>query len=544
MRVGRLFLLSVGMFALGVLAQKGHYIPREMRQFESRLKAWGVNPEVVLASQYSQTYERLPVAQDLDTALLPLRIRRSRLSDILPIPKVGGAITTIGDKVVVLDRLGNLYSSSPARQFAHLQFPPLPNNVSDYLRTPDAHLDANTFRAYDIKYLKSAGLFVVSHELFDKQFGRSRLAVSIIGVDETKLKPTGGWKTIFLADTETHGSNVEAGGRLAFKDGRLYLTIGDYETARAPLDPRSGFGKIVEIDLDTLQHKVISKGHRNPEGLLITAEGDMFSTEHGPSGGDELNLITEGADYGWPHVTLGTDYGKYSWQNARAGEHAGYQVPVFAWVPSVGLSNLIQVSGFSPRWDGDLLVASLKATSLFRMRRDKNRIVYVEPIWIGQRIRDIQQIEDGTIVLWTDDTQLLFVSVNQPQLAQNVRPTKLTSGTVSDACLYCHHFGPTQVSDFAPSLSDLFDRRIASDNFRYSAGLRSKEGVWTEEALREFLHDPSQFANGTSMPRPNLDEDQFDSVIEELRRYDNSHQDFPRPASSGARVALAKHHGN
>jgi cytochrome c2 len=270
----------------------------------------------------------------------------------------------------------------------------------------------------------------------------------------------------------------------------------------------------------------------------------MFSTEHGPAGGDELNLIAEGADYGWPHVTLGTDYGTYSWQNAQVGEHTGYEAPAFAWVPSVGLSNLIQVSGFSPRWDGDLLVGSLKATSIFRVRFEKTRILYVEPIWIGQRIRDIAQIEDGTIVLWTDDTQLLFVAVDRSQLGQNARATKLANTTVSDACLYCHHFGPTKISDFAPTLSDLFDRRIASDNFRYSAGLRNKEGVWTEEALREFLHRPAEFANGTSMPRPNLDEDQFDEVIEELKRNGKPYSDSPRDSPSRIRVALAKHDGN
>jgi cytochrome c2 len=533
------------MFTLGALAQRAHFIPKEIRQFESRLKAWSVNPEVVLVEQYSRNRERLTLVQDIDTALLPLHVRRTRLSDVLPVPKVGGAITTMGNTVIVLDRLGNLYSAVPSpRQFRQLLFPPLPNNVADYLRMPDSSLDANTFRAYDITYLKSARLFAVSHEFFDKQLHKSRLAVSVIGVDEQTLKPTGEWKTIFLADPELDGPNVEAGGRIAFKDGRLYLTIGDYDTGKMLNDPRSDFGKIVEIDLDTHTHKIITRGHRNPQGLLITSDGNMFSTEHGPSGGDELNLIAEGADYGWPHVTFGTDYGKYSWHNARAGEHTGYQAPVFAWVPSVGLSNLIQVAGFSPRWDGDLLVSSLKATSLFRMRLDKTRIVYVEPIWIGQRIRDLAQAEDGTIVLWTDDTQLLFVSVDRSQLAQNVRATKLAYNTVSDTCLYCHHFGPTKASDFAPTLSDLFERRIASDNFRYSAGLRSKEGVWTEEELRQFLDNPAEFANGTSMPRPNLDKDQFDAVIAELEKNGNVDPDSPRPSSSRNRVTLAARHGN
>ena len=96
------------------------------------------------------------------------------------------------------------------------------------------------------------------------------------------------------------------------------------------------------------------------------------------------------------------------------------------------------------------------------------RVLYSEPIWIGQRIRDVRQLDNGTIVLWTDDTQLLFISVDSEKLDRNVRPAKLMSDTLSQACMFCHHFGATQASDFAPTLSNLFGRKIASDNFRYS----------------------------------------------------------------------------
>jgi aldose sugar dehydrogenase len=133
-------------------------------------------------------------------------------------------------------------------------------------------------------------------------------------------------------------------------------------------DPASSFGKIFEIDLDTENSRVVSLGHRNPQGLTVTSRGALFSTEHGPKGGDELNLITEGSNYGWPNVSLGTEYKGYDLENhAPVGEHTGYQAPVFAWVPSIGPSNLIEVRGFDRRWDGDLLVASLKANSLFRL---------------------------------------------------------------------------------------------------------------------------------------------------------------------------------
>jgi glucose/arabinose dehydrogenase len=100
-----------------------------------------------------------------------------------------------------------------------------------------------------------------------------------------------------------------------------------------------------------------------------------------------------------------------------------FEPPLFAWLPSIGVSNLIEVANFDPAWDNDLLVESLKAQSLFRLRRDRNGpIVYSEPIPLGERLRDIAALPDGTLVLWTDAAHLMFVSVDTAKLAANHRP--------------------------------------------------------------------------------------------------------------------------
>src|SRR5262249_46415968 len=163
----------------------------------------------------------------------------------------------------------------------------------------------------------------------------------------------------------------------------------------------------------------LTSGHRNPQGLAYTKSGQLLSTEHGPRGGDELNVITEGSNYGWPNVTLGTEYDSYNWNTGSSlvGSHAGYTSPLFAWMPSIAVSQLIEVDNFHQRWNRDLLVGSLKASSLYRLRLESGRVLYSEPIWIGQRIRDIAQTANGAIVLWTDDTQLLFITVDKDQLA-------------------------------------------------------------------------------------------------------------------------------
>jgi glucose/arabinose dehydrogenase len=135
-------------------------------------------------------------------------------------------------------------------------------------------------------------------------------------------------------------------------------------------------------------------------------------------------VIVAGRNYGWPVTTLGTHYTTYDWPNrSRRTAEQRFETPVLAWLPSIGVSNLIEVANFDPAWDNDLLVESLKAQALYRLRRDgEGRVVYSEPIPLGQRLRDIAALSDGTLVLWTDEAQLLFLSVDRARLAGNRRP--------------------------------------------------------------------------------------------------------------------------
>jgi aldose sugar dehydrogenase len=348
-----------------------------------------------------------------------------------------------------------------------------------------------------------------SYDKFDETAGKIRTVVSVIPFDITTFAAAGSsWREVFASDTFAYGAGITSGaGMLAYRqDGMLYLSIGDHYITDPKIseDPKSTFGKIIEIDLKNNQWRVFTKGHRNPEGLTFTGSGQLLSTEHGPRGGDELNVITDGSDYGWPNVTLGTGYNSYNWPpgTSPVGTHAGYSAPLFAWVPSIAPTQVIEVDHFNPRWDGDLLVGTLKASSLYRLRLDAGRVLYSEQIWIGDRIRDLVGTDDGMLVLWTDDTKLLLVTVDEDQLRIGRRmPTVVGSGIVNVNCLGCHHFGPTNPTDFAPTLSNLLNRPIASDAFSYSPALRAKQklGPWTPALLQEFLSDPFKFASGTNM---------------------------------------------
>ncbi|MGD0107843.1 MAG: PQQ-dependent sugar dehydrogenase [Rhodopila sp.] len=486
--------------------------------------------------QYTQEHGGVYSRRYLETVLLPLIVDGKRLSDSYPVPKMGGAITVVGTTVVILDRLGGLYRYDVTTgSFGLLPgIPRLPNNLDAYLVQrpgPPVNLaDApnDDFRARDIIFLSDRSELAAAYDKFDETLGKMRTVVSVIRFDVTTLAAAGGWQEIFASDAFAASEGIASGaGRLAYNGGGdLYVAVGGHDIVypKVSEDPNTTLGKIIEINLNTNKWRQFTKGHRNQEGLTFLKSGQLFSTEHGPRGGDELNEITEGSDYGWPNVTLGSEYNTYAWDAGTSlvvGSHAGYKAPLFAWVPSIAPTQVIEVTDFDPRWDGDLLVGSLKAASLYRLRLEADRVLYSERIWIGERIRDLAQTNDGTIILWTDDTQLLFITVDRDQLAVKRRtPNIIGTGLINDDCLGCHHFGPTNPTDFAPTLSNLLNRPIASDAFSYSPALRAKQklGAWTPALLSEFLSDTYKFASGTAMPALRIEPADLDDIVATLVR--------------------------
>jgi cytochrome c2 len=283
------------------------------------------------------------------------------------------------------------------------------------------------------------------------------------------------------------------------------VTVGDYKfdgvhAASYPQDRATDYGKVFEVNLATGTKRLISIGHRNPQGLTQDGAGRIWSTEHGPQGGDELNLIENGRNYGWPLVTLGTECLQCEWQHQ--GRHEGYAQPIYSWVPSIAVSNLIEVQGFADEWDGDLLVGSLKNQSLHRLRLEGNRVQYDEPIFIGDRIRDIAQRDDGAILVWTDSAKLIKFFVDK-ELSLAERLMSELPPAVKDVladCQQCHAFDARHDSGTAVTLSGVFGRRIAAgDNKVYSAAMKRMLGSWDEVTLDRFLASPQGAVPGTTM---------------------------------------------
>jgi hypothetical protein len=216
------------------------------------------------------------------------------------------------------------------------------------------------------------------------------------------------------------------GGKMAVKEGKLFFTVGDFSLDRvnglttdiAPQNTNLPWGKINYINLkDGTQHPY-TIGHRNPLGLVFLKDGTLLSTENGPQGGDEINVIKEGLNYGWPYESFGTNYGgftEYKDNLPKRRSSVKYEAPIYAFVPSPALSEVIQISGFNKKWSDDLLVGSLKAMTLFHIKLKDNRVIFVEPINIGYRIRSLSQMGHELYVL-TDDGTILKITKDSPAI--------------------------------------------------------------------------------------------------------------------------------
>jgi glucose/arabinose dehydrogenase len=212
------------------------------------------------------------------------------------------------------------------------------------------------------------------------------------------------------------------GGRIVFdKAGMLYLTLGDrgdkeraqklddhagsvirlHDDGRVPVD--NPFAKRVEASPEKW-----TLGNRNMQGATLHPKtGELWTHEHGPQGGDEVNVMRSGLNYGWPVITYGVNYGF----GTRIGEgqtKPGMVQPLYLWVPSIAPSGMAFVSGSKfPQWTGDLLVGALRDQMLVRLELDGEKVVREERLLQGLvgRIRDVRMGPDGLVYLLTDDAQ-------------------------------------------------------------------------------------------------------------------------------------------
>jgi cytochrome c2 len=463
-----------------------------------------------------------PNTIEIETDHLPLLLTKYDLGSIIKNPKFGG-ICSAGNLILGISWQGEGYFINQETGLIKKISIRLPNSKelfeSKYpgvtkVYDIECHLDNKTGNIEAF----------VTYDFIDGTKKSMKLSRVWLSNSQDNIQMIGDSELLYELDSgPIEGALTQQGKIKLLKSGKI-LFSGSYRLSEAV---KTDAGDVVEaamiilFDPDTKKSSIYSKGHRVTQGIEETDSGEIYSTEHGPKGGDELNHIVEGSDYGWPFFTHGANYETYGWrelENIGRHDYTNYKGPLFSWVPSIATSPLIQVRNFNDRWNGDLLIGTLKNRSLYRIRIKDDAVRFVERVWIGERIRDLINTPEQKIVFLTDVKTILVLEVNEPKLELNQGFSANVRSKEMQKCTTCHHFGEINENHPNPSLTGVIGRKIASDNYkRYSdALLAHKDKVWTKELLTKFLENPNEFAPGTSMPKVELLGTEIERLVQDL----------------------------
>ena len=500
--------------------------------------------------------------RDISTNLHVIQVAAARISNVAI---DGGSLTEVGGNIVIASTHGQL-SYLDAHNHLHALDLRVPMNM-EALRNDPLYNEP----LFNVSFVRTHGLLAIrtGADTYDLYATFNRFAghcfefvVSRVSVEANSIggvRPTSGWRDVWIAkpcirlkDRGTLFVGLQSGGRMVrWKDDLILVSVGDhqfdgfYDSQAVSMDPSSDLGKLIELNIKTGTSRHFSVGLRNPQGLVVAPDGRVWETEHGPQGGDEVNLMAEGLNYGWPIVTYGMSYGDppKNWPfNPKPGRHDGYTRPRFAFVPSIGIGNIIAPDPREfPNWSGDLLVCSLRANMLYVLRVEGNDIVYAEPISLYYRLRDIVSMPDGSLAILADRGTLLFVrnaeihrgdekgveimglSSLPPPLPDDAPQFSGASAAERGrqyflgACATCHSL-EGQVGA-GPPLNGVVGRRVGGiPKFGYSAALKDRRDVWTMAGISSFINNPKGAAPGTSMPETGIYVDQAGDIAAFLKK--------------------------
>ncbi len=530
----------------GVEAQKRDY-PAKLRD---RLKGF-----VAKRDQTVRWTKRLTNSHTLEIA-------RVRIGNGLG---YGGGLAEIAGNLLFASSKGR-FGYLDTRNHIHPLDITVPMNLEALRQSPhyeDPLYKYTSMRVADLLVVQTSPahfVLYVTHHSYKPNCMQFKVSSIEIEADAEGIRVKGqNWEEVFVArphcirdkDRSWRFVGEQAGGRLVQLDAdSLLLSIGDHQfdgfndAWAAPMDAETDLGKIVKIDLRTGQSRIYATGLRNPQGLTVARDGRVWETEHGPQGGDEVNLIREGANYGWPIVTYGMNYGypRRAWPfNPVSGSHDGYTPAAFAFVPGVGISNIIEPDPAEfPNWQDSLIASSLSGNKLFLLRIEGDRVVYAEQIKADRdRVRDIISMRNGQIAYLSDKGDLVFIrnaerhegnqrdfpsivisSLSNPfpeELPPSAMgPVELGRHMYLGVCASCHALDGG--IGIGPPLNGVVGRRVGSvSGYGYSRALAGYDGLWTRELLTSFLTDPDRHFHGTKMPIAPISWTQVPNIISFLQ---------------------------
>jgi hypothetical protein len=381
----------------------------------------------------------------IDSAYYSLNLKKFKT----PVYSKYGGIESIGEKIYYISgdldffQIQQNIKDQSKYDFIPLLLKKIDNNKNKFVEVNEPLIDKNAWGYFGVKdiliedfnFFQNKVLLVSSLNYnIDKDCYNMSVYISEI-LNETILNISE-WKKIFSSKMcldinltkKPKFAAASSGGRIVKLDEEnILLSIGDFYAdgvngIMLSQNLNNDYGKIIKINIKNKKHEIYSYGHRNPQGLYIDKNKNIFSTEHGPRGGDELNLIKNGNNYGWPYATFGTNYNSYNayandskkdknkskriWPMDKSNNtHDNYTKPIFSWGNQFGVSNLIVYENvYFKKWNRNIIVSSLATKQLARFvyNFDNSSILYLENIPIGKRIRDMILLDNGKIVLLTD----------------------------------------------------------------------------------------------------------------------------------------------
>ncbi|MCP5072421.1 MAG: PQQ-dependent sugar dehydrogenase [Rhodobacteraceae bacterium] len=349
---------------------------------------------VILALTFSAIFTQSTVAGPLRSSLGDLRI--TRIADGLAepwgiafLPSGGFLITERGGELLHFDAAGNRQSVGGVPSvYAKGQ-----GGLLDVVVAKDFAASRRIFLTFSKRLRGGAGTALASAKLRD---------------DGKRLEEL---QVLFEMDRGARGNRHFGSRVVETGDGNLFLTLGERGAADQAQDLGRHQGKVVRltrngnvpagnpfVGIKGALPQIWSYGHRNPQGAALDRSGQLWVVEHGPKGGDEVNLIRPGRNYGWPVIGYGVHY-----SGAKVGVGTakdGMEQPAYYWDPSIAPSGLMIYSGkLWPDWRGDIFVGSLKFDHIVRLNRNGNQLNFGEKL-IGpefRRVRDVREAPDGSI---------------------------------------------------------------------------------------------------------------------------------------------------
>ena len=282
-----------------------------------------------------------------------------------------------------------------------LKFKELPNNINEIL-------EENNLQLIGIR-----DLFFYNNQIFISMMIKNEngITINIYNADLNYKKIN--FKSFFETKEYWKNYNVFSGGRLEkYKDNKILFSIGFAKNYDAPQDKNSFLGKIIAIDLNSKNYELISYGHRNPQGLYFHKDKNVvINTEHGPKGGDEVNLnflnLEEDKNFGWPRASYGNPYpGEEKLFDSdtfkKSHKELGFIEPIKYYDPSIGISEVIYLNRNSFCASDCIWISSLRANSIYILEFDEDfkKVINKERIYLkGHRIRDIDYDKDLDLII-------------------------------------------------------------------------------------------------------------------------------------------------